>query len=244
MIQAIYHEAIYRPLLNGLVFLYETIALHDLGLAIILLTVVIRLILFPLFQKNAHTQTVIQAIQPKIKEIQSRHKGNKEKEVQETLALYREHNVNPFSGFLFILVQLPILIALYHIFLRGLTPEALGDVYSFISHPAEVRATLFGLINLEKPHIILLGLTAAAQYIQGKISIPPKPPGAALSTQEQVARNMVYVGPVLTLVVFANFPAAASLYWFVSTLFSIGQQRIINKKLANGSLGNIHKKTD
>src|SRR3989344_8243509 len=121
---AIFNTILYKPLFNLLVFLYQYITFEDLGTAIILLTVIIRFILFPLFYKSFKNQTLMQKIQPEIQRIQHEHKENREKQAQALLELYKTHKVNPFSGFLMILVQIPILIVLYQLFLKGFSLEA------------------------------------------------------------------------------------------------------------------------
>ncbi len=131
----LFHEILYRPLFNALIFLYQYFSFHDLGIAIILLTIILRLILFPLFHKGAKDQAILQRLAPKIKEIQTNHKNDREKQSKALLDLYRQHKVNPFSGFLLLLVQLPILIALYRVFLNGFSVETLSNLYSFISSP-------------------------------------------------------------------------------------------------------------
>ncbi len=231
-----YTEAIFRPILNALIFLYQSVAFHDLGLAIILLTILIRLLLYPLFHKGVRYQMVMQHLQPKIKKIQDEHKGNYEKQTQALMALYKEHEVNPFSGFLLLLVQLPVLIALYHVFLSAGKPEVLAQLYSFVNAPEALNSMLFGLINLQKQNIVMVGLAAVAQYFQGRLSLPPQT--GELSAAEKATRRMIYITPVITLVIFMSLPAAISLYWLVTTLFSIGQQVIINRQLRNGKLGN------
>jgi YidC/Oxa1 family membrane protein insertase len=144
-----FHIILYQPLLNILIFFYNTIAFGDLGISIIFLTILIRLILFPIFQKSVRNQTILQKIQPKIKKIQEDHKHDKEKQAKELLSLYREHKVNPFSGFLFLLIQLPILIILYQLFLRGLTAASFGDLYNFIATPKNFQTFFLGLINFQ-----------------------------------------------------------------------------------------------
>lgn len=145
----LYNTIIYNPLLNALVFFYQTIAFHDLGVAIIILTICIRLLLFPLFQKSTRYQIVMQALQPKIKKIQEDFKHDKKKQSEAMMEAYKEYGMNPFSGFLFLLVQLPILIALYHIFLNIFSPEVFQNVYSFIIPPATLNVTFLGLLNLK-----------------------------------------------------------------------------------------------
>jgi len=209
---------LYHPLEQALVWLYNTVAFHDLGLAIILLTVAVRIVLYPLFYKAFKNQTMMQKIQPHIKQIQHDHKENKEKQAQALMALYKEHNINPFSGFLMLLVQLPILIALYKLFVSGI--------------PAELNPISFGLLNLQTRNIVMIGLAAIAQYFQGRLSLPPNIKTDD-STTSRVARQMVFMGPVLTLVILYTTPAAVGLYWLVSSIFSLGQQIIINKHVAH-----------
>lgn len=227
----IYQTIIYKPLLNALVFLYNSVG--DLGLAIILLTILIRIILFPLFHKSAVHQKKMQKIQPRIKTAQEKHKNDKAKQTEEILSIYKEENLNPFSGFLLILVQLPILIALYHIFLRIFKPEIFSGLYSFIARPESLNTSFLGLINLAENSILMVVLAALLQYLQAKLSLPKHQAGAD-SPAEKMARQMVFLGPILTIVVFYNFPAAVPLYWAVASLFSIFQQILINKRLDNG----------
>ncbi|MEK7110732.1 MAG: YidC/Oxa1 family membrane protein insertase, partial [Patescibacteria group bacterium] len=162
----LYNEILHRPLLNGLVFLYNTVAFHDLGLAIVILTILIRIVLFPLFQKSAHYQTKMQRLQPELSRINKTHADNKERQLEATMALYREHGLNPFSGIFLLLVQLPILIALYQIFLNSLTAESLNGLYAFVARPETLNATLFGVINLTKSSMVMVVLAALAQFAQ------------------------------------------------------------------------------
>lgn len=245
-ISSFFYAILYQPLTNGLVFFYDTIAMEDLGIAIIFLTLAIRLILFPFFHKGARQQTIMQQLQPKLKAIQQEHKTDRAKQTEAMLALYKEHKVNPFSSILFLLVQIPVLIALYHIFLSSLSSEALAPaLYSFMHLPETFNTTFLGLINLSSRSILLVAAAAFAQFFQAKLAMPKRAdPNAALTPQERIGRNMMYVGPVLTVFIFINFPAAVSLYWLVSSLFSIVQQIVINKSLAkNGPLGIIPKNT-
>lgn len=242
-----FYVILFQPLTNALIFLYNTVAFHDLGIAIILLTLAIRIVLFPFFHKSARQQTVMQHLQPKLKAIQLEHKADRAKQTEAMMALYKEHQVNPFSGLLFLLVQLPVLITLYRIFLTSLSPGALAPaLYSFVHLPNSFNATFLGLINLSSRSILMVVAAAIAQFFQGRLAMPKRldsktPP----SSQEQVARNMIYVAPLLTVVFFFRLPAAVGLYWLSTSIFSIIQQIVINKSLAkNGTLGIISKSTD
>lgn len=234
---SLFNTVLYQPLFNLLVFLYEKLAFNDLGVAIILLTLIIRVILYPLFYKSFKNQTLLQKIQPDIQKIQHDHKNDREKQAQALLALYQQHKVNPFTSFLLVLVQLPILIVIYQLILKGFSPEAFQNLYSFISVPEEINNTLLGLIDLSKRSIVVVGLAAVLQYFQGKLSLP--------ANSVKISRQMVFIGPVLTLIILTSLPAAVGLYWAATSGFSIIQQIIINKRIAkeNGEYKTNNSKT-
>jgi YidC/Oxa1 family membrane protein insertase len=186
----------------------------------------------------------MQRLQPELKKIQEIHKDNREKQTRAMMDLYKEHNVNPFSGFLLLLVQLPILIAIYQIILKSLKPGFLSGLYGFVSAPEAIKTSFLGLINLGERSIFIVGLAALAQYLQGRLSLPKIEAGRKPTPPEKMSRQMVFLGPVMTVVIFYNFPAAVGLYWFTTSLFSIVQQIIVNKQIANGKLGRSNQKNN
>lgn len=213
---AFFKIILYDPLVYSLIFLYNYAAFHDLGMAIILLTIVIRFILYPLFYKSFLNQTLLQRLQPAIEKIQHDHKHDREKQAQAMLALYKQHRVNPFSGFLLLFIQLPILIALYRVFLYP---------------PVELSSSFLGLIDLSKSSILIVGLAVLVQYIQSRLTLPKLEPGKEVPPATKVAQQMAVIGPLLTLFILWRLPAAIGLYWLVSSLFSLLQQLYINKKI-------------
>lgn len=241
MIGNLFNEILHRPLVNLLVWFYNTVAFHDLGIAIVLVTVFVRLLLFPLFQKSLRHQQQLRAIQPKMKEIQEKHKSDPTKQTAEIMALYKSEGVNPFSGMVLLVIQLPILIALYRIFLNGLDPVPIADLYSFVAAPVAINATLFGLINLDGQSILMVTAAAAVQYVQGKMALAKQPQGS--SSADRIARSMVVVGPLMTILIFFSLPAAVSLYWLATSLFSVLQQALVNKKFSKNTdaVGTVHK---
>jgi len=232
----IYNLILYQPLLNGLVLLYETVAFRDLGIAIILLTLLIRLLLYPLFHKSARHQAILQEIQPKLRELQEKHKDDYEARNRASLELFRLHGVNPFAGIGFLVIQIPILLALYHIFLNVLQPGLESQLYAFVAPPGELNPLFLGLINLAEMNIVMVGLAAIAQYIQGKLSLPAAVAGKTPTTSEKVSRQMVFLAPAITLIILWRLPAAASIYWLTTTIFSVFQQYQIKKQL-HGNVG-------
>lgn len=233
MIGSIFNAILYKPLLNLLIWLYENVTFHDLGLAIILTTIVVRIILLPLFEKQTRYQLMMQKIQPKIKEAEKKHKGDREKQTAAMLEIYKEHKTNPFSGFLLLFIQIPILIALYMIINAVLGAEFGKDLYSFVPDPGKINIMFLGLINLGEANILIVVLAALAQFFQGKTTMFKKKPGEEETPQEKAGRTMIYIAPLLTIFLFYNFPAAVALYWLVASVLSVVQQILIKRKIGN-----------
>ena len=232
---ALYHAVIYKPLLNFLFFLYQTIAFEDLGVAIIFFTLFIRLVLWPIFAKSTRHNLLMQRLQPEVKKIQVSLKNDRAKQGEAMMALYKKHRVNPFSGFFLLLIQLPILIALFQISLRIVRPEPLSDeLYAptGFDQTSRIHTSLFGLIDLTNPSILLVALAALAQYFQAKLSLPKTVAGRESSPAERVGRQMVYLAPLLTLIFLFRLPAALGLYWLTTSLVSIVQQLYVAREAA------------
>lgn len=236
---------LYAFFLNVLVLLYQYLPGRDFGIAIIVLTILIRLILYPLMTKSIKSQKALTELQPKIQEIQQKYKTDKERQLKEIFGLYKKEKINPFSGFLPLLIQLPILIGLFKVFMtfqNGLDPTKLTVLYSFVSVANLKEApTFLGLINLAQPNLILAFLAGICQFIQTKMVIPQqKISGGSPSSskkQDQMARfssimqkQMLYFFPIFTVFILLTLPSAIGLYWTVTSLFSIGQQYLIFKK--------------
>lgn len=225
-----FHIVLIQPLLNALIWLYNVIPGHDMGLAIIALTVVLRLLLFPSFQKSLRSQKALQRLQPKLEELKAKHKDDKEAQTKAMLELYKEHKVNPLSSCLPLLIQLPILIALYRVFLSGLAGNDLApQLYHFVRNPGVINVMFLGLVNLAQPNYIFGVLAGAFQFVQSKMMLP-KTSAATDKTARMMNAQMTYFMPVITIVIAIKLPAGLSLYWIVTTLFAIGQQYYIMKQ--------------
>lgn len=223
----LFHSIIYQPIYNALIFLYNVVPGHDLGVAIILLTVIIRVILYPLAKKQIESQKKMQELQPEIKKLQEKYKNDKEKQGKELMNFYREKKVNPASGCLPLVVQIIFIIALYRALVAGINFSECKDLYTFVACPSKIGTSFLGILDLAKPSIILAALTAAAQFIQTKMmmgSMPSAPQGEKGDFSQVMNKQMLYLGPILTLFIGAKFPAGLPLYWLVMTLFMIGQQ--------------------
>ncbi len=231
----LYQELFYKPILNLLVFIINITPGHDLGLAIIILTILIKAILYPLSQKSIKSQKALQDLQPKIEEIKKKYKDNKEEMSKATLELYKENKVNPFSSCLPLLIQLPFLIAFFQVLNKGLANGALDLVYPFVSKPAEISHMFLGLFDLYKPLWFLAILAGAAQFWQAKMLTTQKPAVKADASKDEeftaiLNKQMLYFTPILTIFIGLRLPGGVTLYWLMSTVLTIVQQMLILKR--------------
>jgi YidC/Oxa1 family membrane protein insertase len=230
----IYHLFFFDPLFNTLVFLYEVFPWADAGIIVIILTVIVRLILFPLSRKAVITQVKMAEIGPELSEIKEKYKGNSEEQARRTLALYKEKGVNPFSGILVIIIQLPIIFALYQIFLYFPDVDA-NLLYSFVSAPEFVNTNFLGLIDITAKSAIIALLAAASTYFQFKVSMKGQrePQGTSFGDNltRSMQKQMKYFFPVIVFFISYNISGAIALYWLTTNIFSIGQELFIKKNI-------------
>lgn len=233
----IFKIILYRPLFNGLILLYQYLPGHDFGVAIIVLTIIIRILLYPLMVLSIKSQKAMSEIQPKLKAIQEQYKEDKEKQTKEMLELYRKEKINPFSGLIPVFFQLPILIALYHVFLRGLQPGMMVYLYNFVPKPSIINPNFLGILNLTQTgseiNLALGVLAGISTFFQTKMLTDK----TIQKEQGQMAKFSNYFFPIFTIFFVWNFPAAIGLYWITTTLFSIFQQFLILKPIDKAEIG-------
>jgi YidC/Oxa1 family membrane protein insertase len=224
---------LYQPLLNILVLFYLYLPGHDFGIAIIILTILIKFLFYPLGRKSIKSQKALSGLQPKIKEIQEKYKQDKEKQTKEIIALYKKEKISPFSGCLPILIQLPVLIALYRVFGNGLQPGGMDFLYNFVPLPGAIDSTLFGIINLSQPNLIMAFLNGVLQFVQIKMIGPKKIKKQGANFSDEIQKQMQYFMPVFIVLILFRLPSALALYFLTSTLFTIIQQYVILRKKNN-----------
>ncbi len=237
MISDFFHATVYTPLYNALILLLDLGPWMDLGIAVIVLTVVVKTFLFPLSLKAARTQRILKKIEAPMKELQEKYKDNREELGRKLLELYREHKVNPFSSFLVLFIQLPVILGLYFVFLKGGLPNVdVNLLYSFVKNPKEVSMMFLGLVDMAGKNIPLAVMAGITQYFVAHLSLPPSSPRSEQATfQEDFARSlqlqMKYVLPVV-IVFFAYVASAAvALYWITGNIFAIGQELYVKKRM-------------
>lgn len=233
MLYDLYVTILFQPLLNLMIWLYNLVG--DVGVAIILVTVLVRLCLMPLSAKAIKSQKALQELQPQMNEIKKKHKDNKEEQTKATMAFYKEHKINPLSSCLPMLIQLPIIFALYRVFRLGLTEESMTHLYAFVSQPEALDPFFLNFINMAEPNLVLALLAGAFQFFQSKMMMPKGKKkksagkGAMGDISSMMTKQMTYFLPVMTVFIAMSLPSGLALYWATTTLFALAQQYAIVK---------------
>ncbi|MFH1457376.1 MAG: YidC/Oxa1 family membrane protein insertase [Patescibacteria group bacterium] len=239
MLVNLYNTILYQPIFNLLVWFYNVIPGHDIGLAIIALTVVIKLILYPLSQQSIRGQKALQELQPKMEELKKKYKDKPQELTKATMNLYKQEKISPFSSCLPLLIQFPFLIAVYQVFRKGLTNgQSLEILYKFVNNPGELNPISLGFFDLSKPNILLAIMAGIAQFWVSKMLISKKQPNVPGAKDEAMTsvmnKQMMYFMPVITIVIGLSLPSGLTLYWFITTLLTGIQQLIFFKKKTQG----------
>lgn len=237
-----WQAVVYRPIFNALIF-FTDFAQSSLGLGIVLLTIVLRLLLYIPFQKSLKSQRKLQRIQPEIENIKKKFKGNQQMIAMETMALMKRHKVSPLGSCLPVLLQIPFLLAVFWITYDGLGPNTLPYLYEGLRDFdfTQVTTSFLGL-ELTSPgyqlFFILPLVIAGLQFGQMKLALhhthSKKPPAGGNPFQEamhSMSKMMPYILPVMIAFFTATMPAAVGIYWGTSTIFGIFQQLIVNKEV-------------
>lgn len=244
MLLNIWDTVLYGPLLNALAFLVSIVPGGDVGIAVIILTLIVKTILFPLSQRSIESQIKMNLLAPELKKIKN-NGSSKEEQAKQTFELYKHHKTNPFSGCLLVLIQIPVIFALYYVFLKGIDFQS-GLLYSFIDAPKYINMVFLGVLDISQKGLLILAVLAGvSQYLQALL-MPvrtdihpggPKPSTLGENTnsfQDSFAKSMQtqmkYVFPFIVAFIAYSVSGAVALYWITSNIFAIGQQLYANKK--------------
>lgn len=181
------------------------------GLAIIVTTILVRFLVLPLMIKQIRSNKAMQELQPQIKEIKEKYKDNSQKVNEETMKLFQKHNVNPLSGCLPLLIQMPILIAFYHAIMRNPNIKDATFLYLQLGQP--------------DPYYILPILAAITTYFSTKTMNSGAAAASPQAAQQQ--KIMTYLMPAMILFFSIQFASALTLYWITGNLFTIAQNKLI-----------------
>lgn len=233
---SIFHTVFYQPLYNGLIALMGLLPWFDVGVIIILFTIIVKVALFPLSKKAVIAQAEMKKLEPELKKIKEKYKSDSQEQARKTMALYKENNVSPFSSLLTTLIQLPIIFALYFVFLKSGLPVVNEMLkYSFVPTPQSINMVFLGLINITNKSAVLAVLAGVSSYFQMKHSMPALPAQTGeKSFQNDLSRSMSlqmkYIFPIIIFIVSLNISGAVALYWVASNLFTLAQEVFVLKK--------------
>lgn len=241
----LYNTFIFQPLYNGLVGIMDLLPWVDVGIAVIIFTIVVKFILFPLSKSSLLTQIKMKEVEPEMNQLKKQYATDRQTQALKFMELYRSRGIKPFSGIFLVFIQLPILFALISVFYK-IVPEVRPDLlYSFISAP-DINPIFLGIIDLTHKSVVLSAITAIIQYFQLRFSfasrsVPSGQGGSddfASQLTASMGKQMKYTLPLIAFAatywfIPATFPQAAAiiaLYWSVSSLFTLGQELYIHKK--------------
>lgn len=236
----IWHTFFFDPIYNGLVFFIDTVPGGDVGLAIVGVTVVVKVLLLPLSISAARTQKVMREIEPQLKEIRDKHKNNREELARATMDVYKEAGLRPFSSIFLLFLQIPIIFALYWSVYRGggvpLPEINTALLYGFVAVPEMVNMLFLGFIDIAAKSLPLAALAGITQFIHARLSIPtpaPRKENEPADFKADFARNMSlqmrYVMPVVIFFVAYTISASIALYFTVSNLVAILQEFLLRR---------------
>ena len=219
-----------------MVVLTSVVPGHDLGLAVILLTLIVKFILVPISHKTIKTQKKLKELEPEITKLKEKHKDDQQGQALKIMELYKEHGVNPFSGVFLMFIQLPIILGLFFVFRTGIDLNS-TDIYSFIVKPAYLSPLFLGFIDLTKKNIYLSILVGVTQFIQVQMSLPPtlpknkdKEPSFGDNLAQSMNFQMKFILPIFIMFISYKLNTAVSLYWIVNNLFTIAHEYYVKIK--------------
>lgn len=232
-----FHTIFFVPLYNALVELTSVFG-GSLGLAVVGLTLIVKLVLSPLSYKSIVSQLEQKKLQPLLDEIKKKYPDQKE-QAAKTMELYKEHKTNPFAGCLLIILQLPVIIALYRVFLAGAAINP-ADLYPFVHAPSAVNMSFLG-IDMGAKSVVLAVFAAVSQFLQmhwspsmkaTASSAKPDPENTQAVMAASMTKSMKYTMPVMIGFFGYAVPGAVALYWGVSNVFMIVQEKLIERRMS------------
>ena len=245
----LWNSLLVHPIMNLTLFAYSLV--HDFGLAIILVTVLIRLALYPLYVTQIRSQRAMQEVAPAMEELKKKYGKDRQRFSQEQMKLYKERGVNPAAGCLPLVLQMPLLIALYNSLLQlgcglgpppgnvcpGLTHDMVESFrYSFVPNPVGEGGSLDTTAHwlpwitegLQHPDPWILPIFAGLVQLVASVMAMPAKQVKSEDPAQRMTQSMAYTFPLITVIIGRSFPAGLALYWITTTLFQIVQQYFVS----------------
>ncbi len=245
MISNLFNLFFYDPIYNALVALMAVVPGGDVGVAVIILTIIIRIILLPFFLSAARTQRAMKILEPKLKELKEKHKEDKEKEALGTLELYREAKVNPFSSILIALIQIPVLLALFWVFhYEAFVTLDAARLYALTPLPQVTSLLFLGIVSVAGKSMVLAVLAGLTQFLQAHMALlgtmkPSGTPGMQNDFQRIMGLQLKYVFPFLIGTIAYTTSSAIALYFITTNLMGALQEVYVRRSLDTEELQRI-----
>jgi YidC/Oxa1 family membrane protein insertase len=219
----------------------------DAGVAIIIFTIIVKFVLFPLSRKAVVTQLKMRKLEPEMAALKEKYKDDKQVYAKKTMELYKTNGVNPFASIFLILIQLPIIFALYKIFVDGFETVNSAILYSFVAVPPNIDVTFLGFFDISGKSFILALLAGITSYFQIRYSVPvvsKNPPKENMTKEEKFRHDlsrsmnmqMRYMLPALAFIVSWTISGAIAVYWITSNLFTLAQELVIRRSVAKAEV--------
>lgn len=233
-----FHTLFYDPIYNLLVTVLTYTPLHDIGAAILIVTLIVKIILLPLNLSALRSQYIMKKIEGEMNALKEEHKASPQEASKKMMELYKREKVNPFASLLVIIIQIPIIFALYRVFSHGLVFDP-ASLYSFLHFPENLHTLAFGLFDVTKRNIVVAVLAGISSYLlarrQTAAMVIKKVEGKDQSFQDQFMKSMkiqlLYVLPIIIVFSAAALPAALGFYWFINNMITYGQDIYMKNKL-------------
>ena len=241
---AFFKTIIYTPLYNILILLLN-ISWVDAGIATVILTLLVKLVLYPLSKKATVTQARMKEKEGELNAIKDKYKDKQEQAVK-TMEFYRVNKINPFSSILTVLIQIPIIFSLYYIFFQSGLPSIHTDLlYSFVKVPESVSMIFLGMFDLSQKSVVLALLAAATSFWQMHLASKDidnknKPATAVTPVGKEdfakmMTKQMKYTMPLVVFFISWKIASIVALYWLVSNLAGIAQDVYVRRQMAKVS---------
>lgn len=228
---SLFNTLVSEPLYSGLIFLVNLMPFFDVGVVIIIFTIIVKLIILPLSIKASKSQLQLKSAEKDLSLIKEKYKDKAEQGLK-VMEYYKEKGINPFTTIFIVLIQIPILIGLYRVFI-GLPQINTGLLYSFIPVPSSVNMMFLNLFDMSEKSLILALLVGVSTYFQTSLAGGSNKSNE-VSTQNDFSKAMsfqmkYFLPPFITIIVY-NISSAVALYLLVSNIFSIAQEYYIREK--------------
>lgn len=234
-----FHTFFYEPIYNLLVIVLNLVPLHDVGAAIVIVTVIVKFFLLPLNLSALRTQYMMKRVEPEMEKIKKIQKEKPQEASKMMIDLYRKEKINPFASLFVVILQIPIFFALYFVFSKGLFSDP-NSLYSFVVFPATLHNLAFGLFDVTQKSVVVAILAGISSYFLARRqtdTMVSKKDTKDQSFQDHFMKSMkiqlLYVLPVIIAVSAAVLPSALALYWFISNMIGYAQDVYMKNKLAH-----------